>query len=996
MIPAWLNDEQKSFLTGLLPLFVEFRNQQKLGEFWGLVYDEWFAQFPEEVEPMLQEVDSETQHAVGARKRNDLSSLAAKLKKGVANFGEWSDFFYLTNARASHRPYILAMAPKPWTTTEESAWLQGKIPEYRTKQVEQRLYRFWPDMKAAWFRKFPEEAHLGIPGVTDEGDTPELTPDQSSVLHAALVARDAQLENWFRHHANKTTTVSAAQTNVVDSLASMLFKPSARQRIHQPIEIFQKLHPLEIDAALDAAGFFGLNEERASQEVEGWSEEADDAARAPIKQNQARQMAIQTEVVKSLYRKASEEEKDAIDVMIDEERKLLAKKKTKKGKGMDAEGDEIEMRPEDYQRICFGKSPAGNDFQAAHGSFDESISVLFQAFLKRSFTCAQCHVRALIQLQEAEVILPSLNALFRLPDVPEEPAVMPAKHAKAKRVVKKKKTLLVPAAASTSSAPAPAVLSSNEGPEVSLSSDEQPSYDHSDSALDFSSSPDEHASPVTVSALAFAEREARGGATYIQAVVPNDTAVIDPSLLKTPESPASPMCPAPHPFTGGAQPHPFTTPAATLTTNVLGFNFPQSLGLGEERLTRLLDSFRQHVSLSPVRDQGGPEPAPSIFGLRVPSLSMLMPSPTPANVADPALQRTFTFASEPAASKGSAPLLVPTAAAAATPLQPTIATVPKRAGPRAPKHTGATAAAALLSAAISNAAAQVSPAPFRRERCGCMGAALSNAAGQTLLALSTANVAGTLAASSAPAVQASSTPAIQGSTASGIAHPAPPADTAPPSSPPARAPIFICSHPMAKTPKAKPNSKAATATKANATKPLAMAAAKKASTKSKAAGKAKVKAGQVSSEGVALTDVETADSKDTKNATVAAATPALIYTSSNDCRDFNRKVDADAAAAKARLRAHNKLVFNPDGPRPLDILPGPLRAEGEGHAWKPARNLDSSVYQPPLKKLTRKEQQALKAQSQNLPCEDVLLARSAAARKREAEEEAAGSASTKK
>ncbi|KAJ7649203.1 hypothetical protein B0H17DRAFT_1215417 [Mycena rosella] len=394
------------------------------------------------------------------------------------------------------------------------------------------------------------------------------------------------------------------------------------------------------------------------------------------------------------------------------------------------------------------------------------------------------------------------------------------------------------------------------------------------------------------------------------------------------------------------------------TTNMLGFNFPQLLGPGEERLTRLLDSFRQHVSLSPVRDQGGLEPAPSIFGPRVPLLSMLAPSPTPANVTDPALQRTFTFASEPATSKGSAPLLAPTAAAAATPLQPTIVTAPKRAVPRAPKHAGATAAAALLSAVISNAVAQVLPAP------------------STLPGPSVANVAGTPAASAAPAVQASSTPAVQGSAASGIVHPASPADTAPPSLPPSRAPVFIRSCPMAKPLKAKPNPKAATSAKANAVKPLVMAAAKKASTKSKAAGKANANAGKASGKGVALTDVETAASTDTTNATVAAAAPALIYTSSNDCCDFNRKADADAAAAKARLRAHNKLVFNPDGPRPLDILPGPSHAEREG-------------------KLTRKEQQALKAQSQNLSCKNALLARSAAARKREAEEEAAGSASAK-
>ncbi|KAJ7649204.1 hypothetical protein B0H17DRAFT_1215418 [Mycena rosella] len=331
-------------------------------------------------------------------------------------------------------------------------------------------------MKAAWLRKFPEEARLGIPGVTDEEDAPELTPNQSSVLRAALVARDAQLENWFRHHAKKTTTVSAAQTNA-------------------------KLHPLEIDAALNAAGCFGLNEERASQE------------------NQACQMAIQTEVVKSLYRKASEEEKDAIDVMIDEERKLLAKKKTKKEKGMNAEEDEIEMRPEDYQChidespgviskvhnvvgkktgwfeftvyggpnprynsnlsmkvICFGRSPAGNNFQAAHGSFDDSISVPFQAFLKRSFSESR--------------VFPVLSVTCK----PSGASCDAGETRKGQVCGEEKEDPTVPAAASACSAPTPAASSSDEGPEVLLSSDEQPSYDLSDSALDFSSWSDEHAS----------------------------------------------------------------------------------------------------------------------------------------------------------------------------------------------------------------------------------------------------------------------------------------------------------------------------------------------------------------------------------------------------------------------------------------------------------------------------------------------------------------------
>ena len=81
------------------------------------------------------------------------------------------------------------MAPPSWTTAEEVTWLQAKIGNYLTHKAEKTLWKFWPQMQEGWFRAFPEESRLNLPGLTPEGDAPHLTPEQSSELTSALTIR---------------------------------------------------------------------------------------------------------------------------------------------------------------------------------------------------------------------------------------------------------------------------------------------------------------------------------------------------------------------------------------------------------------------------------------------------------------------------------------------------------------------------------------------------------------------------------------------------------------------------------------------------------------------------------------------------------------------------------------------------------------------------------------------------------------------------------------
>ncbi|KAJ7108372.1 hypothetical protein C8R43DRAFT_1140033 [Mycena crocata] len=391
------------------------------------------------------------------------------------------------------------MPPNGWTTPEEYKFLYGQIPKYIKAKASGLLWQFWPAFIEEWFRLFPEEPRLGFSGVTAEGDAVALMLEQEKTAGVALAKRKEQLETWLRWHSQKFNKVAVSQNKRDDSLENGMFQRKLpRRRPRRATEWFQKRNKALVDATLDAEGFSDMNEAYMSATVADWGEETDKVQKVRVKETQAARMRLRTRVVDELFKEASDEELRCIEELILEEKKELAvvKKGGKKGRAMeeqrDAEDTAREPTPEEYQigdgksaqgvgkktgwfgitilggpnprydgglsmkTICFGQTQSGNDFEVAHGSFDESISKHFQAFLKRSFPIEVRRARAIQEsTDDAAPALPPLDGLFRLPDEPPKP--QPAPREKPKRVRKKTSKKH---AASAPSAPVPSASAS--------------------------------------------------------------------------------------------------------------------------------------------------------------------------------------------------------------------------------------------------------------------------------------------------------------------------------------------------------------------------------------------------------------------------------------------------------------------------------------------------------------------------------------------------------
>ncbi|KAJ6467494.1 hypothetical protein C8R47DRAFT_1223618 [Mycena vitilis] len=351
---------------------------------------------------------------------------------------------------------------------------------------------------------------------------------------------------------------------------------------------------------------------------------------------QSARMTVRTRVVSALYAAAPQEEKDAIAEIIEQEKKDLAEKAKAKEADREDTSSGAEPTPEALQRSIddlpatllkvhkvihkkagwltftvsggpnprhggglsmklqfYGQTPAGNDFEAAHGNLEEAICKPWQAFLKRCFPLAVHRARALPELEQVETILPSLENLFRLPEDKTAGEAQPAAEAKAKRVkpkrAKKKKvpksSLAVEPDAADSSEENDALDAAAERLRLNASA-ESALFDDDDNNLDLDLGLDldldlgdanplpeagmpmddprmetppstmwpagmgPPSSPGTAAAAAAAERgleqeAAHGGPTYVNANVP-----IDPALLTSVRAP--PTRPAPRPTFKGA------------------------------------------------------------------------------------------------------------------------------------------------------------------------------------------------------------------------------------------------------------------------------------------------------------------------------------------------------------------------------------------------------------------------------------------------------------
>jgi hypothetical protein len=125
-----------------------------------------------------------------------------------------------------------------------------------------------------------------------------------------------------------------------------------RHRVHQPIEIFQKLHGQRIDDALKEAGFFSMNEAHYAAEGAALVDESEVARKARVKSTQSLRMQLRTRVVNAVFAEISVEERAIIDGRIEEEKAEAAREMGKgkgKGKRSTVQDDEGERTPEEYQ-----------------------------------------------------------------------------------------------------------------------------------------------------------------------------------------------------------------------------------------------------------------------------------------------------------------------------------------------------------------------------------------------------------------------------------------------------------------------------------------------------------------------------------------------------------------------------------------------------------------------------------------------------------------------
>ncbi|KAJ6625280.1 hypothetical protein B0H10DRAFT_2211972 [Mycena sp. CBHHK59/15] len=292
-----------------------------------------------------------------------------------------------------------------------------------------------------------------------------------------------------------------------------------------------------------------------------------------------------------------------------------------------------------------GVSPAGNDFQAAHASFEESVGIPFQQWLKRVFPLAVRRACAVSTPDDAgididdDVVLDEDVAFDENDPIPlpqTSPVVVKQQESqpapklkkpkcmnkpKGKKVAEATPAAVMPAASTptdssdsaTIPVPTPAVMPALDSPhdifdtntsdsDETLFSSGNTSFHH----MDVDPSPLASArntcwpegmppptSPSTAAMAAMIERGGLpGGATY----------VIDPFLLTTPSPTVSaPQRPCPQlAFKGAAS----ATPTQTRTHHIGGFNFPVltesspscSLSSSPSRMPFLFDAFRKNTA----------------------------------------------------------------------------------------------------------------------------------------------------------------------------------------------------------------------------------------------------------------------------------------------------------------------------------------------------------------------------------------------------------------
>ncbi|KAJ7442103.1 hypothetical protein B0H11DRAFT_2204602 [Mycena galericulata] len=355
------------------------------------------------------------------------------------------------------------MAPPFWANDRQKAFLEGWVPDYIRRQAERKLHLFWAPMMETWFKQFAEHTTLDL-SLPNDANGRTLTPDELATLGAAILARKGQLENWFRNRRKSIGNASGSTATATSATVKNIFKISIpkRRRAHQPIEIFQKNHQGEIRDALTAAGYDDLNEAKMADDIDEGTDESEDTVVARIKATKSKRMRLRTQVVQDLWKEVSEAERELIEAEVAKEKEELreedgereeksgAQKSTTPAElqdGVDAlEGVYSEIHKATYNAsgwvgmttmhtICFGETPAGNDFEDSCVDFDKNVVEAFEAFLRNCYSLDECRSRAFMARPDAA----HEPRLERVAPAISESASAEEKKAKKPKCVRRKK-----------------------------------------------------------------------------------------------------------------------------------------------------------------------------------------------------------------------------------------------------------------------------------------------------------------------------------------------------------------------------------------------------------------------------------------------------------------------------------------------------------------------------------------------------------------------------
>ncbi|KAJ7077658.1 hypothetical protein B0H15DRAFT_954951 [Mycena belliarum] len=329
------------------------------------------------------------------------------------------------------------MAPKPWATAAQRAFLELQMPDYIRRQAQKKLHLFWGSMEEAWFARYPEQEVLGLPLACDTTAAP-LTDVQRAVLGEAIEGRKAQLASWYRRERKKIRQGGGggSKSKKISPLMKAFAKKtsSAGRRAPQPKEVFQKLHKDEIRAELSQRGHDAMNEAVRVQGRE--TEETLEEQEVAVKMSRSERMRLRTQVVAEMWKNASEERLEEVRERVSLEKRKLEEERRKEREsgdgertatqyqeGIDAidelfeEAHSVSLRlagwvgftvvggptprlpggEQTVKVICSGETIAGNNFTQACADFEQAILKPFKLFLDRVYTPTVCLEREIKQ-----------------------------------------------------------------------------------------------------------------------------------------------------------------------------------------------------------------------------------------------------------------------------------------------------------------------------------------------------------------------------------------------------------------------------------------------------------------------------------------------------------------------------------------------------------------------------------------------------------------------